>query len=54
MHFGKPGTGMELKEGMFGAIEPMINEGGWEVKELQDGWTIVTRIGLCLHSLNTP
>lgn len=43
MHFGKPGTGIELKEGMFFTIEPMINEGGWDVKELQDGWTIVTR-----------
>ncbi len=43
MHFGKPGTGMPLQEGMFLTIEPMINAGGFEVKILEDGWTAVTR-----------
>ncbi len=33
---------LELKEGMTIAIEPMVNIGGWKVKTLKDGWTIVT------------
>ena len=43
MHYGKPGTGLELKEGMFFTIEPMINAGHYAVKILNDGWTAVTR-----------
>ncbi len=43
MHFGKPGEGAVLKQGMFFTIEPMINAGRWEVKVLQDGWTAVTK-----------
>lgn len=43
LHYGKPGTGIELKEGMFFTIEPMINAGRYEVKILNDGWTAVTR-----------
>jgi len=43
LHYGKPGTGIELKEGMFFTIEPMINAGKFEVKVLKDGWTAVTR-----------
>ncbi len=43
MHFGNPGEGYELREGMFFTIEPMINSGGWEVKVLSDGWTAVTK-----------
>lgn len=43
MHFGKPGHGMELKEGMFFTIEPMINGGDWRVRLLDDGWTAVTQ-----------
>jgi methionyl aminopeptidase len=43
MHYGKPGTGIELKPGMIFTIEPMINAGGWQVKVLNDGWTAVTR-----------
>ena len=43
LHYGKPGTGMELKEGMIFTIEPMINAGRAAVSELPDGWTIVTR-----------
>ena len=43
LHYGEPGQGMELKEGMIFTIEPMINCGGWAVKLLADGWTAVTR-----------
>ena len=43
MHFGKPGQGLALQEGMFFTIEPMINAGRWEIKVLGDGWTAVTK-----------
>ncbi|PCI47183.1 MAG: type I methionyl aminopeptidase [Alphaproteobacteria bacterium] len=43
MHFGNPGEGPELKEGMFFTIEPMINLGRPDIKVLSDGWTAVTR-----------
>ena len=43
MHFGEPGQGPVLAEGMFFTIEPMINAGRWEVKVLSDGWTAVTK-----------
>ncbi len=43
LHYGRPGDGMVLKEGMFFTIEPMINAGRYEVKVLADGWTAVTR-----------
>lgn len=43
LHFGKPGEGVELKEGMFFTIEPMINAGRYEIKILDDEWTAVTR-----------
>ncbi len=43
LHYGRPGTGVPLREGMFFTIEPMINAGRPEVKILQDGWTAVTR-----------
>ncbi len=43
MHFGKPGHGTVLREGMFLTIEPMINAGGYEVKVLADEWTAVTK-----------
>jgi len=43
LHFGRPGTGPELKPGMIFTIEPMINAGRPEVKMLDDGWTAVTR-----------
>lgn len=42
-HFGVPGDGPVLREGMFFTIEPMINAGRWEVKILADGWTAVTK-----------
>ena len=43
LHFGQPGTGLRLREGMFFTIEPMINAGRYQVKILQDGWTAVTK-----------
>ncbi|MEH3106710.1 MAG: type I methionyl aminopeptidase [Sphingomonas fennica] len=43
VHAGKPGTGPELRPGMFFTIEPMINIGRADVKVLDDGWTAVTR-----------
>ena len=43
MHFGKPGSGMLLRSGMFFTIEPMINAGGYDVKVKSDGWTAVTK-----------
>ena len=43
MHFGAPGTGVELKPGMIFTVEPMINLGRPHVKILSDGWTAVTR-----------
>ena len=43
LHYGEPGTGITLREGMFFTIEPMINTGRYEVKVLSDGWTAVTR-----------
>ena len=43
LHFGKPGEGPELREGMIFTIEPMINAGRWEIKVLGDGWTAVTK-----------
>ncbi|MDR2154717.1 MAG: type I methionyl aminopeptidase [Burkholderiaceae bacterium] len=43
LHYGQPGTGEELTPGMIFTIEPMINIGKRDIKELNDGWTIVTR-----------
>jgi methionyl aminopeptidase len=43
LHYGKPGTGIELRAGMTFTIEPMINAGKRDVKLLPDGWTVVTR-----------
>src|SRR4029079_11336344 len=43
LHYGKPGTGPELRPGMFFPVEPMVNVGTWQVKILSDGWTAVTR-----------
>jgi len=44
-NYGKPGVGIRLKEGMVLAIEPMINEGGYDVETIEDGWTTVTKDG---------
>ena len=43
LHYGRPGTGPELRPGMIFTIEPMINAGRPDVKMLDDGWTAVTR-----------
>ncbi len=43
LHYGRPGMGERLQAGMMFTIEPMVNAGRREVKELGDGWTIVTR-----------
>ncbi|MCB1365443.1 MAG: type I methionyl aminopeptidase [Rhodobacteraceae bacterium] len=43
LHYGRPGTGAVLEEGMFFTIEPMINLGRPETKTLADDWTAVTR-----------
>jgi methionyl aminopeptidase len=43
LHYGRPGTGLELYEGMTFTIEPMINAGRRDVRLLDDQWTVVTR-----------
>ncbi len=43
LHYGKPGTGMELVPGMTFTIEPMINAGKPDIRLLPDNWTVVTR-----------
>ncbi len=44
-NFGKPGKGPRLESGMILAIEPMVNEGGYDIEILEDGWTAVTKDG---------
>ena len=44
-NFGKPGRGMRLVPGMTIAVEPMINLSGAGVRQLSDGWTVVTKSG---------
>ena len=44
-NYGPPHQGPKLEKGMAIAIEPMINEGTWQVKVLKDGWTVVTADG---------
>jgi methionyl aminopeptidase len=43
LHYGRQGTGLQLAQGMTFTIEPMINAGRQEIRELADGWTIVTK-----------
>ena len=43
LHYGKKGAGPKLRPGMIFTIEPMINEGDYQTKMLNDGWTAVTR-----------
>ncbi|MFL9665838.1 type I methionyl aminopeptidase [Variovorax sp. AB1(2024)] len=43
LHYGQPGQGLRLEAGMVFTIEPMINAGRRETRELPDGWTVVTR-----------
>ena len=42
LHYGRPGQGLRLVEGMTFTIEPMINAGKRDIRQLADGWTIVT------------
>ena len=43
LHYGQPGAGLKLEEGMTFTIEPMINEGSRQTRLMPDGWTVVTR-----------
>jgi methionyl aminopeptidase len=43
LHYGEPGTGLELKRGMTFTIEPMVNAGKRHVRLMPDGWTVVTK-----------
>lgn len=53
-NFGHPGHGPRLIKGMTIAVEPMVNAGGYEVRVLPDGWTVVTADGsLSAHYENT-
>ena len=53
-NFGAPGRGPRLLRGMTLAIEPMVNAGGAEIRNMPDGWTVTTRDGsLAAHYENT-
>ena len=43
VHYGKPNTGVKLIPGMIFTVEPMINAGKRDIRQLADGWTIVTK-----------
>ena len=43
LHYGKKGDGIKLKPGMIFTVEPMINQGAYDTKLLNDGWTAVTK-----------
>ncbi|HEX5737051.1 MAG TPA: M24 family metallopeptidase, partial [Hydrogenophaga sp.] len=43
LHYGRPGEGLKLEPGMVFTIEPMLNAGQREVRQLADGWTVVTK-----------
>jgi len=43
LHYGRPGTGLELVPGMTFTVEPMLNAGRQDVRLLPDGWTVVTK-----------
>ncbi len=43
LHYGEPGTGLELAPGMTFTVEPMVNAGKRHVRLLPDGWTVVTK-----------
>ncbi|HEY0269270.1 MAG TPA: type I methionyl aminopeptidase [Methyloradius sp.] len=43
LHYGRPGAGLKLQAGMIFTIEPMVNAGKRDIKQLGDGWTIVTK-----------
>src|SRR5437764_1208843 len=42
LHYGRPGQGLKLVPGMTFTVEPMINAGKRDIRQLADGWTIVT------------
>lgn len=53
-NYGVRGKGLKLQKGLVIAIEPMVNEGTYAVKELSDGWAVVTKDGgLSAHYENT-
>jgi len=43
LHYGRPGTGLKLQPGMIFTVEPMINAGKPGIRQLADGWTVVTK-----------
>jgi len=43
LHYGRPGVGLRLEPGMTFTIEPMINAGKADIRQLADGWTVVTK-----------
>lgn len=43
LHYGVPGSGARLETGMIFTVEPMINAGKRDIKQLNDGWTVVTK-----------
>jgi methionyl aminopeptidase len=43
LHYGEPGTGLQLQTGMTFTIEPMVNAGKRHVRLLPDGWTVITK-----------
>ena len=54
LNFGQKGRGLRLKEGMVLAVEPMINIGSYDIVQLADGWTIITKDkSLSAHYENT-
>jgi len=53
-NYGKPGHGPRLAPGMTIAVEPMVNQGNWQVKVMRDGWTVRTADGsLAAHYENS-
>jgi methionyl aminopeptidase len=45
LNFGRPNTGIDLFEGLSICIEPILIDGLYSIKELEDGWTLVTEDG---------
>ena len=43
LHYGSAGTGLQLQAGMIFTVEPMINAGKASIRQMADGWTIVTK-----------
>ena len=53
-NYGTPGAGIELRRGLVLALEPMITQGTWRVRTLDDAWTVVTEDGkLAAHFEHT-